>query len=104
MANIDKHAPGSFCWIELATTDQTAAKGFYKSLFGWAANDSPIGPGEVYTIFQLEGRAAAAAFVLKPSETAKGIPPYWGIYIAVDNADDTSVQPGDWAARRTQGR
>jgi len=103
MANIDEHAPGSFCWIELATTDQTAAKGFYKSLFGWAANDSPIGPGEVYTIFQLEGRAAAAAFVLKPSETAKGIPPYWGIYIAVDNADDTSRRAGELGGKVIEG-
>src|SRR5262245_1732891 len=36
MTNVDKHPPGSFCWIELATTDQNAAKGFYTSLFGWA--------------------------------------------------------------------
>jgi len=26
MPNVEKHAPGSFCWVELATTDQPGAK------------------------------------------------------------------------------
>src|ERR1700691_3628130 len=60
MPNIDKHQPGSFCWIELATTDQPAAKKFYSGLFGWQVNDMPMGPTDVYTIFRLEGRDAAA--------------------------------------------
>jgi predicted enzyme related to lactoylglutathione lyase len=88
MAKIDKHAPGTFCWVELATTDQTAAKTFYNSLFGWAANDSPIGPDAVYTIFRLEDKDAAAAFTLRPEERSQGIPPHWGLYVAVDSADD----------------
>ena len=40
MAHIDKTVPGSFCWMELATTNQNAAKAFYTSLFGWAASDA----------------------------------------------------------------
>jgi hypothetical protein len=28
MPKIDKHASGTFCWIELATTDQAGAKSF----------------------------------------------------------------------------
>jgi predicted enzyme related to lactoylglutathione lyase len=47
MPHIDKHQPGSFCWIELATTDQPAAKKFYSSLFGWQVNDMPMGPTDV---------------------------------------------------------
>ena len=54
MPIVDKHAPGSFCWIELATRDQKAAKHFYGTLFGWEANDTPMGPGDFYTIFQLQ--------------------------------------------------
>jgi predicted enzyme related to lactoylglutathione lyase len=34
MPLVEKHAPGDFCWIELATTDQTGAKKFYSELFG----------------------------------------------------------------------
>ncbi len=55
MANIEKHKAGNFCWIELATSEQGAAKKFYSELFGWTANDNPMGPDDVYTIFELTG-------------------------------------------------
>ncbi|MFZ0801669.1 MAG: VOC family protein, partial [Terriglobales bacterium] len=90
MRNIDKHQPGSFCWIELATTDQNAAKKFYSSLFGWEVNDMPMGPTDVYTIFRLQGRDAAAACTLRPEQ--KGVPPHWMLYIAVDNADAAAAR------------
>jgi hypothetical protein len=90
MANIDHHAPGSFCWIELATSDQAAAKSFYGSLFGWKANDIPMGPEGVYTMFELDGREAAAGYTLRPDQQAHGAPPHWMIYIAVANADETA--------------
>jgi len=92
MPNIDKLQPGSFCWIELATTDQNAAKMFYSGLFGWEINDMPMGPTEVYTIFRLEGRDAAAACSLRPDQRAQGIPPHWMLYITVDNADAAAAR------------
>jgi predicted enzyme related to lactoylglutathione lyase len=85
--NIDKHKPGSFCWFELATTDQQAAKAFYQSLFGWEASDSPIGPDEVYTIFKSHGRDVGAAHTMRSEQQSQGVPPNWGIYVAVDSAD-----------------
>ncbi len=45
MTLIDKFPTGSFCWLELVTTDQDAAKKFYGNLFGWTAADMPMGPG-----------------------------------------------------------
>src|SRR5579871_4408698 len=51
MAHVDKHAAGDFCWMELATTDQNAAKQFYSSLFGCVPNDMSMGPDGIYTIF-----------------------------------------------------
>ena len=90
MPNIDEHAPGSFCWIELGTTDQSAAKNFYSSLFGWHASDSPMGPGQVYTIFKLEGRDAAAGYTLMPEQQAAGLSPNWLVYISVENADSAA--------------
>ncbi len=92
MTHIDKHPAGSFCWIELATTDQKAAKDFYSSLFGWSPQDSPIGPNEVYTIFKLEGRDAAAGYTLREDQRAHGVPPHWMPYIAVDSADDAATK------------
>jgi hypothetical protein len=87
MANIDKHPAGSFCWIELHTSEQNAAKKFYGSLFGWTPQDMPMGPNDFYTIFKLQGRDAAAGCTLRPDETSMGVPPHWLIYIAVDDVD-----------------
>lgn len=87
MPHIDTHPEGAFCWVELATTAQEAAKTFYSGLFGWEAFDSPLGPGEVYTMFRLEGRDAAAAYTLNAQQREKGIPPHWLLYVSVADAD-----------------
>ena len=87
MPNVDTHKPGAFCWVELCTTDQNAAKDFYSSLFEWNANDMPMGPNDFYTIFRLQGRDAAAAYTLRPDQRSRGVPPHWMLYVAVDNAD-----------------
>src|SRR6266513_1099600 len=99
MPNIDTHAPGSFCWIELATTDQAAAKTFYSSLFGWTPNDFPMGPNELYTIFKLEGRDAAAGYTLRAPDREQGVPPHWMLYIQVDSADDAAAKAGKLGAK-----
>jgi len=92
MTNIDQHAPGSFCWIELGTTDQNAAKQFYPALFGWQANDMPMGPSGTYTIFRLNGRDAAAGYQLNPQQLAQHVLPHWMIYIAVDTVDGSAAK------------
>jgi uncharacterized protein len=85
MPHVDKHAIGDFCWMELGTTDQNGAKKFYASLFGWVANDMPMGPDSFYTIFRLQGRDSAAGYTMGAQE--HGVPPHWNLYIAVENAD-----------------
>ncbi len=90
MPNIERHAPGSFCWIELATSDQNAAKSFYGKLFGWSANDFPMGPNDFYSMFQVAGRDVAAAYTLRPDQRAQGVPPHWMIYVAVESADKSA--------------
>jgi predicted enzyme related to lactoylglutathione lyase len=92
MTNVDKHPAGSFCWIELHTTDQPAAKSFYNAIFGWEADDMPMGPGDFYTMFQLQGRTAAAGCTLRPEERSMGAPPHWMIYITVDNTDAAAAK------------
>ena len=80
--------PGNFCWFELATSDQAAAKTFYSGLFGWTANDVPMGPDAFYTMFHLRGRNVGAAYALMPDQAAQGIPPHWGSYVAVANVEE----------------
>jgi uncharacterized protein len=97
MPHIDRHAPGSFCWIELGTTDQGAAKRFYASLFGWSVADFPIGPNDFYSMFRLDGRDAGAAYTLRPEQ--QGVPPHWLLYVATADADETSRKAGDAGGR-----
>jgi uncharacterized protein len=54
------HTPGTFSWVELATTDQQAAVAFYRSLFNWDVNEQPIGPAETYSMFLLRGKEVGA--------------------------------------------
>lgn len=90
MSNVYVAPVGSFCWVELGTTDQNAAKKFYGELLGWTANDSPMGPGEFYTMFALDGRTAGACYTLRPDMKAQGVPPHWMIYVSVKSADETA--------------
>jgi uncharacterized protein len=90
MPHIEKHKPGSFCWIELATTDQNAAKNFYGSLFGWTVKDSPMGADEIYSTFKFQGRDVAAAYRLRKEQLAQGVPPHWMLYVAVASADEAA--------------
>jgi len=90
MPSITDHAPGSFCWFELATTDHEAAKQFYSRMFGWEAADFPMGPTEIYTIFRQNGRDAAAVYTMRPEQRAGGMPPNWMPYVRVESADDAA--------------
>lgn len=85
---INKAKPGSFCWFELATSDQAAAKKFYGGLFGWTANDAPMWPDSFYTMFQLRGQNVGATYALMPDQVQQGVPPHWGTYVAVANVDE----------------
>jgi uncharacterized protein len=90
MPNVDAFQTGSFCWVELATSDQQGAKRFYSELFTWNANDIPIGSDEFYTMFELRGRDVAAAYTMRPDQKERGVPPHWMLYVAVENADSAA--------------
>lgn len=96
MATFERHTPGSFCWIELGTTDQAAAKKFYTALFGWDVNDNPMGgPGDgAYSMFNLNGRNTAGGYTLMPDMLAHGVPPHWMLYVQVESADDAAAKAG----------
>ncbi|HJS48490.1 MAG TPA: VOC family protein, partial [Gemmatimonadales bacterium] len=92
MPSITAHAPGCFCWVELGTTDQAAAVGFYGSLLGWRAHDVCMGDGTFYTVFTLDGLDVAALYGLRAEQRSKGIGPHWLPYVAVANADESAAR------------
>ena len=92
MSVVEKHAPGSFCWVELGTTNASAATTFYNALFGWQSQDMPMGPDQVYTMLNLGGKTVGAMYNLDKNMQQMGIPPHWMLYIAVSNADQASAK------------
>jgi hypothetical protein len=88
MVEKSKHDPGTFCWVELATSDGAAAKKFYTSLFGWTVDDVP-GGGGIYTMLQKNGKDAGALYQLGPEQ--QGVPPHWNSYVCVQSADGTAA-------------
>ncbi len=92
MATTTQHAPGTFCWPELATIDQPGAKAFYTKLFGWEITDNDIGGGEFYTRLSLQGRDLGALYNMQPEERSHGIPPHWNSYVAVESADKSAAK------------
>jgi predicted enzyme related to lactoylglutathione lyase len=92
MPVIDKYVPGTFCWVELSTTDAKAAKGFYSGLFGWTTDDMPIGPDKFYTMLKLDGQTVGALY--EAGEEMAGIPPNWLSYASVANVDETAEKVG----------
>ena len=88
MSEVTRHEPGSFCWPELATTDDGAAKKFSTTLFNWSFEDSPAGPDMIYTMLKKKGKNVGALYKLGPQQ--KGVPPHWNVYVAVTSADETA--------------
>jgi predicted enzyme related to lactoylglutathione lyase len=103
MPTVERFEPGEFCWIEVATSNQNAAKSFYSALFAWTARDVPIGPGNFYSLMELEGRIAAGAFQISPAESAAGVPPHWHLYVAVDSADEAAKKTVELGGKVMEG-
>src|SRR5258706_8924905 len=88
MAERTQYAPGTFCWTDLTTTDQEAAKAVYTELFGWTAVDNPVGDGVYYTMMEVDGKPVAAVAPQPEQQREAGVPPTWNSYISVQSADD----------------
>jgi predicted enzyme related to lactoylglutathione lyase len=92
MAEILNHAPGSFCWLELASTNADAGLKFYTELFGWSVNSHDMGEMGKYHILQKGGQDVAALYQMMPEMQAAGVPTNWLSYVAVTSADEAVEQ------------
>jgi predicted enzyme related to lactoylglutathione lyase len=90
MPPIDRHLPGTCCWLELGTTDVDAGSRFYSGLFGWEIHKSPMGPDAFYYIFRLGGRDVAAGYKLADEQRREGLPAHWLTYFSTPDADATA--------------
>jgi uncharacterized protein len=89
------YAPGTFCWVGLATSDPAAATAFYTSLFGWSAEELQAGEAGTFTMLRPGGDAVAILYRQQPQARAAGAPPHWTSYISVEDADATARRAGE---------
>lgn len=95
MGERTRHAPGTFSWTDLTTTDQDAARAFYGALFGWEADDMPAGEGIVYSMMSLGGHRVAAISPQPQAQREAGVPPTWNSYVTVESADATAARAAE---------
>jgi uncharacterized protein len=87
MPRRDGYEPGTFCWVDLSTTDTGAAKEFYGGLFGWTVRDVPD-----YGFFLLGDAVVAGLSELQPDQRQAGMPPSWSSYVRVDRSDEVAAR------------
>jgi uncharacterized protein len=98
MGTREGYAAGTFCWVDVGTTDVDAAKRFYGELFGWEPRDFPAAPGMTYTRCVIGDRDVAAIYGQGERGRAAGLPPQWSSYVAVDDVDAVAARAAELGA------
>jgi predicted enzyme related to lactoylglutathione lyase len=80
MGEVEHYPNGTFCWVDLGTTDVERARAFYGGLFGWEFEERPGGDGAAYTLCRLQGRDVAGIHRHREEEGLA-----WASSIAVDD-------------------
>ena len=90
MSERDGFDTGVPCWVDTWQPDADAAVAFYTALFGWEAHEAPGGGDEPvrHVMCSLRGREVAA-IGSRPRGGGPELPPAWGTYVRVADADET---------------
>jgi uncharacterized protein len=78
---------GAFSWSELMTGDPDKAAAFYGQLFGWTFEKMDM--GMPYQVVKTAEGTSVGGLMGKPPG-AEGMPPMWGCYVTVADADATA--------------
>jgi predicted enzyme related to lactoylglutathione lyase len=87
-----QHAPGTFCWPELHTSDHVGGRKFYQELLGWGVNEVPMGPQATYTVLQKNGQDVGALYAMDDAEKKQNIPPHWLSYASTADVDASAAK------------
>lgn len=99
MVQMNGYPHGTFCWVELSTTDVEGAKNFYSQLFGWETEGSLVPGGGTYTMCKKRDAFVGAIQTLQEEMSERGHPPFWMSYVAVDNVDKAAARAEELGAR-----
>jgi len=95
MTEFKEHQPGTFCYVELATSDPDAAGEFYHRMFGWTRSDMDMGEQGVYTHFVRGEKVTGSMHKLTPDQAKAQVPPHWGLYITVNDVEAATAKAGE---------
>ena len=98
MGERSSYTPGTFCWTDLSTPDQAAARAFYSALFGWTNQDFPMGEDSVYSMQLIDGKNVAAISPQPDQQREAGLPAMWNSYVAVESADESAARARELGA------
>ncbi|MFQ5855738.1 MAG: VOC family protein [Anaerolineae bacterium] len=73
-----------FAHVEIGTRDMAKASGFYKKVFDWKIDATPMGEGETYDLIDTGTPPGGGIFVPAP-EVPVGVT----VYIQVNNIEET---------------
>jgi len=94
---------GSFCWVELGTSDAASARGFYSDLLGWDTSTVEMGELGTYTLLQLDSNNIAGLYNLNDDQKQQGVPPHWLSYVLVEDADASANKATELGGHVTMG-
>ena len=80
-----------FCWVDLATADEAAAKSFYGGLLGWAVQDRRSGGGR-FSTFARGDAPFASLYQLSRKQIGQGVPSHWTPYLSTREVDATAAK------------
>jgi uncharacterized protein len=83
MGERTSHAPGTFSWVDLGTSDADGAKTFYGGLLGWEFEDMPVPDSPPYSMATIGGRAVAALYAKRDEQA----PSAWLSYVTVEDSE-----------------
>lgn len=95
MGTRTRYDPGTFSWVELATTDPGDARRFYGELFGWQSVDVEAPGDGVTSTARLDGLAVAGMREQPDPQRSAGVPPHWLSYVTVARVDESAARVDD---------
>ena len=93
--------PGALGWFELLTGDTEEASKFYAGLLGWTTHSGAATPDTGYLEFRNGEWPAAGMMQIQPEWGE--VPPNWGVYFVVEDADGTMKRAEEMGATGMMG-
>ncbi len=99
----EARALGTFCWVELATSDLSRSRAFYAAALGWECRDARSKDWETYTTWLADGDRVGGAHALSERQRAGGVTPEWIPYVHVSSASAAAKNAESLGGRLRHG-